>query len=137
MDESTMTERLDERDLLGQTRGPGCYALEVRTPDAEDAAQVAWYSEFDHAPPEDALERIADASRVAYVGASGNIYSRLCDHVAGDVRKAAFLTVFRPTRVIDVWPEDTPDDAFDAEFNRAMRLVRDGFAVWQDGKLLG
>jgi hypothetical protein len=106
----------------------------VRTPDSEEAAQVAWYSEFDHAPPEDALERIADAPRVAYVGASGNVYGRLCDHVAGDVRKAAFLSVFRPTRVIDVWPDADP---FASEFNRAMRLTREGWAVWTDGRLLG
>lgn len=134
MRESDLTERLDERDLLGKTRGPGVYALEVRTPDDAETAYRRWFSHHDHTPPEDALARIADASKVAYVGASGDVYGRLCDHVAGDVRKAAFLAVFRPTRVIDVWQDADP---FASEFNRAVRLTREGWAVWTDGELVG
>lgn len=134
MRQSTMTERLDERDLLGVAHGAGCYALEVDAPDSEAACRERWLTHHDHEPPEDTLARVAQADRVAYVGASNDVYDRLCDHVAGDVRRAAFLAAFEPTRVVNVWEHDRP---FDAEFNRAMRLVRDGWVCWSDGVLLG
>jgi hypothetical protein len=134
MRESDLTERLDERDLLGVTHGPGVYSLEVDVPDSAAAVQERWLAQHDHDAPDDAYERLAAADQVAYVGASNDIYARLCEHVGGDVRRAAFLTVFDTVGVIDVWPDADP---FSSEFNRAVRLTRDGWAVWTDGKLLG
>lgn len=134
MRQATLTERLDERDLLGVAHGPGVYALECDVPDSPAAVQERWLAQHDHDPPDDAYARLAAAERVAYVGASNDIYARLCDHVGGEVRRAAFLSAFSPTRVIDVWEHS---GQFTAEFNRAMRLVRSGWVCWTDGELLG
>jgi len=134
MNETSMTERLDERGLLADAHGPGCYAFQIETPDSADAAATRWHHTHEHAPPEGTFDRLADAPDVAYVGASGDVYGRLCDHAAGDVRQTAFLAAFEPTRVIDVWPTEGP---FEHEFNRAMRLVQSDWVCWVDGRLLG
>jgi len=134
MDESTLTERLDERGLLADAHEPGCYALRVETPDTEIEVAKQWRQHHVNKPPDGVIERLADAERVAYVGASGDIYQRLCDHVGGEVRRATFLSIFPPREVVEIGPCEDP---FDAEFNRAMRLVSDGWTVWTDGELLG
>ena len=134
MNEAAMTESLDERGLLADARNPGVYALELSVPPALDAVRRDWDREHDHRPPDDALARLASADRVAYVGASIDVYGRLCDHAAADVRTATICEAFPPERVIDVWPHCDP---FAAERNRALRLAREGWGVWCDGEVLG
>lgn len=128
-----LTERLDERDLLDDARGSGVYALEASVPDTEADVRSAWQLEHDRRPADDTLQRLADAEKVAYVGASKGVYSRLSDHITKTRRQTAFLSVFPPARIIDIWPHPDP---FDAEYNRALRLARD-YRVWCDGELLG
>lgn len=126
--ETELTEALDERGLLDAARGAGVYAVEVSIPDDPAAA---WDAEHDARPAD--LDRLADAERVAYVGASTHVYSRLGEHVTGARRGTAFLAAFPPERVVAVWPTADP---FDAEFNRAAALSREGWLVWTDGTIL-
>jgi len=134
MNEAAMTERLDERGLLDDARNPGVYALALAVPSALDAVRRDWDAVADHRPPDDALARLASADRVAYVGASSNVYARLCDHAAGDVRTASICEAFPPDGVIDIWPDESP---FMAEYNRALALSRTGWRVWCDGVIFG
>lgn len=131
--ESAMTESLDARGLLAAARGPGVYALRCAVPDDAAAVREALGEVSDADPPEGYAERLAAAERVAYVGASGDVYDRLCDHAAGDVRKATFLRAFPPERVVDVWPHDDP---WPCEHKRALKLARrEGWLAWTNGQM--
>lgn len=132
--ESGMSERLDRRGLLAASHGPGCYALAVDVPDDPSDVTLAFRQVSDADLPDSYAERLARADRVAYVGASRDVYERLCDHAAGDVRKATFLQAFSPQRVVDVWPHDSP---FTREYKRARSLVRgdNNRAAWANGEV--
>jgi len=132
--ESDVTQALDDRGRLGDARGPGVYALRLRVPDDAERVHRDWLAEYDALPGDDALDRLAAAEQVAYVGASTNIYRRLCDHAAGR-RRPSLLAVFKPTSVERVWPRRDPFDG--PEYNRALRLARDDWVVWCNGELLG
>jgi len=134
MNETELTEDLDRRGLLSDARNPGVYAVVVDVPDTLDAVQRRWDAEHDARPDDDALDRLATAGDVAYVGASKDVYARLCEHVTGERRRASFLAAYPAVDVVDVWPHLDP---FTAEFNRAVRLSHDGFTVWSDGRLFG
>jgi len=90
MNETELTETLDRRGQLDVSRGPGVYALEVAIPDNGEQIARYWHRYHDHAPQKAFFARLAAAESCLYVGASGNVYGRLCDHVAGEVRKASF-----------------------------------------------
>jgi hypothetical protein len=126
-------ETLDERGLLDDAHRPGCYGLRVRTPSLTDEVAQSFREHSDVTPPEKIMDRLASAGRVAYVGASGNVYDRLQDHARGDVRKALFLRCFPPVDVVGVWPSEAP---FESEFNRARALSEENWTVWTDGELL-
>jgi hypothetical protein len=129
------TEQLDHRGLLAASHGPGCYALRLSVPDSTDAARSAWDAHHDARPPEPALERLAAADGVAYVGAAGHVYDRIMDHAEGVKRQAAVCKVFPPTEVLEVWPHEDP---FTHEWDRARRLSRErDYRVWCDGVVLG
>jgi hypothetical protein len=133
--EAAMTESLDARDLLAAARGPGCYALRCDVPKDALVVQNWWQEVADEPLPAEYATPLATAERVAYVGASGDVYDRLCDHAAGDVRKATFLQAFEPERVADVWPGEDP---FVREHKRALKLARrDGWIAWTNGELIG
>lgn len=134
MRETELTEQLDERDLLDDAHGPGVYAIECAVPDLYADVEEAWSNGHEIHPPDNALERLAAARRVAYVGASGEMYDRLCDHVGGERREASFVGTYPPTRVVDIWPTEDP---FAAEYNRAVDLARDDWLVWCDGEVFG
>jgi hypothetical protein len=134
MTEAALTERLDERGLLQRARGPGVYALRVAVPDDMATVRARWDDHLDARPGDDALTRLHAADRVAYVGASTHVYERLCDHVAGDARTTAFLSVFGFERVVDIWPAAHP---FPVETSKAIRLAREGWTVWCDGDVWG
>jgi len=124
-------ERLDTAGLLSDSRGPGAYALRVDTPADRESVARAWLSEVDAALPHEAFARLS-RERVAYVGGSKDVYSRLQDHGDAQVRQATFLEVFDAVDLLDVWPADDP---FRAERRVARELSRDGWAVWTDGEL--
>lgn len=127
-------ETLDERGLLEMAHGSGTYALKCYVPATADAVEAAFADVVDATPPAHVVERLADAERVAYVGASGDVYDRLQDHADGDVRQATFLQAFEPVDIVGVWPTPTP---FEAEFNRA-RLLSDAkdWTCWTDGEVV-
>jgi hypothetical protein len=133
MRETDLTEQLDERDLLDDARGPGVYAIECAVPDQYADVEEAWSNGHDAHPPDNTLERLAAARRVAYVGASTHVYDRLCEHI-GHTREASFVSTYPPRRVVTVWPHEDP---FEAEHNRTIDLVRDDWTVWKDGGLFG
>ena len=125
-------ETLDERGLLNQSQGPGTYALRVETPATAPGVANAFRLVVDVTPPDHVLDRLT-ADRVAYVGASGNVYDRLQDHADGDVRKALFLEAFDVIDVVGVWPSANP---FESEFNRARLLSDQNWVVWSDGEVV-
>ena len=134
LDETTMTEDLDRRGLLDKSRQPGCYALEVDTPDDADEIRQQWRDHWDADPENAEPERLAVADNVAYVGAAhSSIYDRLCDHVAGDVRKAGFLALFPPERVASIYPDRNRETD---EYTTAREMTRYGWVCWSDGVLL-
>ena len=133
--QTTVNQTLDERGLLDSAHGKGCYGLRVETPNDVESVARAFLSVSDVTPPDAYLDRLT-ADRVAYVGASIDVYSRIMDHADGQVRKATFLQAFDAVDVIDVWPTERGNDPFEQEFNRASELSRQGWVVWTDGKIL-
>lgn len=124
--------RLDDRGLLDDAHGSGTYALEVETPDTVEGVARAFLKVADGTPTDHVCDRLT-AQRVAYVGASKDVYSRLQDHAEAEVRQATFLEAFDAVDVVGVWPTDTP---FQAEFNRAAALSREGWVAYTDGEVL-
>lgn len=118
-----MTQDLDERGLLDAARGPGCYALSLNVP--EDLRR-RWRRHFDAVPAN--LGWLADAPRAVYVGAASDVYGRLCEHVAADVRRASVLRLCPPQRVVAVEPTSNPV--------RGGVLVCPGVRGWRDGGVL-
>ena len=104
--QSTVNQTLDERGLLDAAHGKGCYAIRVKTPNDVESVARAFLSVSDVTPLDGFMERLT-ADRVAYVGASIDVYSRLMDHADGQVRKATFLQAFDAVDVIDVPPTRT------------------------------
>ena len=132
--QSTVNQILDERGLLDSAHGKGCYALRVNTPNDVESVARSFLSVSDVTPLDGFMERLT-ADRVAYVGASIDVYSRLMDHADGQVRKATFLQAFDAVDVINVWPTERGKDPFEQEYNRASELSRQGWVVWSDGSL--
>lgn len=126
-------ETLDRRGLLEQSHGPGCYALRVHVPDGKAHVGDAFRDVVDVAPPDKYLDKLADADRVCYVGASGDVYSRLMDHAESDVRQSVFLRAFEITDLVNVWASPAP---FESEFNRARTLSDKGWTCWTDGEVV-
>lgn len=135
MKESVVTETLDRWGRLDAARGPGCYVLEVDTPATPDAVARHWHRHHDRAP-DDLYARLADAHDVYYVGAASNVYARLCDHCAADVRLAAFLEAFPPESLHSVWSYDDTETAFRKEHDVAASVAGPATRVWTDGVLL-
>ena len=133
--QSTVNQTLDDRGLLDAAHGKGCYALRVNTPNDVESVARSFLSVSDVTPLDGFMERLT-ADRVAYVGASIDVYSRLMDHADGQVRKATLLQAFDAVDVIDVWPTERGKDPFEQEYNRASELSRQGWVVWTDGELL-
>jgi hypothetical protein len=128
-----MHESLDHAGLLNTVHGPGCYALELKVPDDADDVHRDWSAVHDVVPGDEVLGRLAKASRVAYVGASKDMYARLCDHCEADVRQSAYCEVFPPVDVVTLWPDQSP---FDAEYSRATDLAQEGWTVTCNGEVI-
>jgi len=134
VNQTDLHETLDRRGLLSDARNPGTYALKCDAPDYLEPVARRWAGIRDQPLPDGYAARIAEADTVAYVGASNSsVYDRLRDHVAGDVRKATFLTAFPPVGVIDVWLSN--GDAMTDEYNRARSVASGDTVAWSDGKL--
>lgn len=99
---------------------PGVYALILQRP-ADPAA--AWDRAFDARPPW--WDRFVAAETVAYVGASGDVLSRLEEHRDGAVRQATLLQVCAIDRLHTVWRCDSQQEAFDREYTVASTLDRE------------
>jgi len=91
----------------GSTDRPGCYALEIATPDGGHETHAReWLQHYDSTPPY--LDRLVDAARVVYVGRSADVRSRIEDHLRGDVRKATLPTVYAVRGIGSIrWGENT------------------------------
>lgn len=136
MNETDLNDELNRLDAWDQAHDAGVYALAVDVPDSLPATRERWLSVHDLPPGDEILPRLSRAATVAYVGASGDMYERLCDHVAGDVRQSALLEAFDPQSIIGVWPTEDPVEA--DEYNTARRLGnRMGTIAWRDGEVHG
>lgn len=124
--------RLDEKGLLDDAHNSGCYALSLAVPDSVEAVQRRRLAVADH-PWDDAMARqFARAKRVVYVGESGDVYDRLQDHAAGNVRKSALVDAYEIRDVVGVWPGER---SAVAERDRA-RAIADGETVaYANGEL--
>ena len=132
MTPTDLQQTLDDRGLLDDAHNAGTYALRVETPNTVEGVARAFLSVADGTPPEHVIDRLT-SERVAYVGASSEVYGRLMDHAEGRVRQATFLEAFDAVDVVGVWPEADP---FQAEYNRAVSLSNSGWCVWMDGEVL-
>jgi predicted GIY-YIG superfamily endonuclease len=103
-----------------QLRGPAVYALDVVKPD--DVA-AEWDRHFDARP--EYMDELQSARDVLYVGATNDLLLRLEDHVEGDVRQSALLTVCDIVGVRDVVWFDDADRAFERENGIAMQLANE------------
>jgi len=101
---------------------PGVYALVVDLPDSREAVESAWLSNYDSLP--DYVDRLVEADRGIYVGATGGIRDRINDHRAGKVRTASLPSVFGVVDIYGAWYHDSSEAAFEAEYNRAASIRR-------------
>lgn len=135
MNETDLNQTLEDWGELDAARGPGCYALEVAIPDRGEQIARYWHRHHDHAP-EGFYRRLADAEQVLYVGAAKDVYERLCDHIAGEVRQATFLKAYPAVSLHSIWPKEVPERAFIEEQAVARALSGPATRVWTDGDLL-
>jgi hypothetical protein len=119
--------------VLADAHGSGVYGLKIATPDSVEETTRRWLDEFGETPRGSELEDIALAERVAYVGASSDVYDRIMDHTRADVRQSSYLRVFPVADVIDVRPEGAP---FEIERNVAYEFAANGWTVLTDGEVL-
>lgn len=106
-------------DDLADSHQPGVYCLTLSTPTDRDYADV-WLDHYEELHPE--IDAMQAASKVLYVGASKDVFARITDHAAGEVRQAAVPSVFKPHDVYDVRFFNTTDEAFAHEGRIAMEL---------------
>jgi len=126
-------QRFDDLGVLDDAHGAGTYALTVAIPDAVDHVQRQYLGAKGHPLDDELAVQLASASRVLYVGRSGDAYDRIMDHCRGDVRKASLLEAFDAVDVAGVWPDDENSDM--AERDRARDLSSATTAVWTNGEL--
>jgi hypothetical protein len=119
--------------LLADAHGSGVYGLKIATPNSVEETTRRWLDEFGATPRGSELEDIALAERVAYVGASSDVYDRIMDHARSDVRQSSYLRVFPVADVIDVRPDPDP---FEAERSVAYAFASNGWTVLTDGEVL-
>jgi len=132
MTPTELQEALDHGGHLADAHGPGVYALEVSVPNAVDAVQRARLNVADHPFPDAMADQLAAASRVIYVGESGDVYGRLMDHARGEVRRASLLRAFEVAGVVGVWPGERSGVA---ERDRARSLSDADTVAYANGEL--
>ena len=104
---------------ISELRQPGVYALKCVKPD-DIAAE--WDKHFDNRP--DYWDELTSKDRVAYVGASADVLSRLEDHRDGNKRKAALLQVCEPVGVLNIKFFSTAQRAFERESGLALNFAQ-------------
>jgi len=101
---------------------PGVYALVVDLPGSREAVESAWLENYETLP--DYVDRLVEADRAIYVGATGQVRSRINDHRLGMVRSASLPSVFGVVDIYGAWYHDSTEAAFEAEYNRAASIRR-------------
>jgi predicted GIY-YIG superfamily endonuclease len=119
---------------------PGIYVLDCDSPGPSLHAHARrWWGEYRTVHPDD-VGGLAGTDRLLYVGAAANLQERLEDHVQGDVRKSAWLTVYPPTELVEVLGVPSPSRAFESESQIAhaeARRTSETTAVVCDGEVVG
>lgn len=102
----------EEVERVGTTpteaRQPGVYVLRCSLPEERSLTDLRarWRRFSEHVPPY--LEQVPHASELYYVGASNDVYGRIDDHLAGDVRTVTFCKAFPPHHVDGIQYLDDP-----------------------------
>jgi len=96
---------------------PAVYCLRLSLP--ADLPE-RWDAEYDTRP--DYVNPAATARQVLYVGATGDVLSRLEDHRDGEVREVALVGFAEDVDVRNVWPFDSAARAFERESGIALAL---------------
>jgi len=104
-------------DSIEEYHQPGVYCLRINRP---DDLESAWDERYDHRP--DWFHEFQQADRVLYVGASGDVLSRLEDHNDGEVRKTVLTKVCEIDDLRNVWWYETKEAAFLDESRIAIEL---------------
>lgn len=119
---------------------PGIYALELDSPGTSLHAHARrWYNEYRTVHPDD-VGGLGGVDRLLYVGAASNLQDRLEEHVQGDVRQSAWLSVYPPTRLLRASVSPSVSHAFEHETQTAYRVADatpETTAVVCDGGVVG
>jgi predicted GIY-YIG superfamily endonuclease len=119
---------------------PGLYVLDCDSPGSTLHAHARrWWREYRTVHPDD-VGGLAGTERLLYVGAAANLQKRLEDHVQGDVRKSAWLSVYPPTELVEVLLLSPVSRAFEMEAQTAYEEARrtpETTAIICDGGVVG
>jgi len=145
-----MTDRLTESDVtehpltqpLLRVDGTvaGCYALRCDIPPTVDDIRGRWdRADLTHPEETESLrdnlfEHLANADTLVYVGKSGQLYNRLCEHATKERRGATFLDPFPPTDIYDICYTCDPkkERSYAENLSRAL-----GVTAWVNGEVVG
>lgn len=98
----------------------GAYALELERP---ASLPEVWDRHYDHRPPY--WSDLLQASRVLYVGGTGDLLSRLEDHRDQEVRQTALTRVCEVRGLHTAWVADSPEHAFELLEPRLARWLQE------------
>jgi len=109
-DSALLSEALAEHSD-GPTDRPGCYALNIATPDANYQTHARRWVRAGYQSPPPYLATIVKADALVYVGRSGNVRGRIEDHLNTDKRQATLPTVYDVRSIRGVRWGDNSDHA--------------------------
>jgi len=114
---------------------PGVYVLRCCSPgDSLESHARRWRDAGYWDTHPDAVPRLAEATRLLYVGSAMNVRSRIEDHVTGDRHRAAFVSVYPPFDVCLIeWCAPSRCRTVERQVADELADKHPEWAVWCDG----
>lgn len=116
----------------------GVYVLRLSQPRSIEILEEYWYRYYEIDPPREIRVEAFEATSVYYVGAAKHVRERIQRHLDMPNQRASIMAAFPPHSVRQVWPYDSPDEAFTKESIRGFewQARNPDAATWVDGDLL-